>query len=79
MSLVVGVRCSFRGKDAGSVRMRGDTGATEDAASGRAARPGGSAIFRQVLLNYAAGTAAVSGAGSAAAFQTLFSPLCMYA
>ena len=40
MALVVGVRWSFRGKDAGSVRMRSYTGATEDAASGRAARPG---------------------------------------
>jgi hypothetical protein len=44
MSLVVGVRWSFRGKDAGSVRIRSDTGATEDAASGRAARPGGTAL-----------------------------------
>jgi 2-amino-4-hydroxy-6-hydroxymethyldihydropteridine diphosphokinase len=43
MSLVTGVRWSFRGKDAGSVRIRSDTRATEDAASGRAARPGGSA------------------------------------
>ena len=48
--LVVGVCCSFRGKDAGSVRMRSYTGATEDAASGRAARPGGTALFRQALL-----------------------------
>ena len=41
MSLVVGVRWSFRGKDAGSVRvtMTRSVGATEDAASGRAARP----------------------------------------
>ena len=31
MSLVAGVRWSFRGKDAGSVRMRSYTGATEDA------------------------------------------------
>ncbi len=30
--------------------MRSYTGATEDAASGRAARPGGSAAFRQALL-----------------------------
>ncbi len=44
MSFVVGVRWSFRGKDAGSVRMRSDTGATEDAASGRAARPGGTTL-----------------------------------
>ncbi len=49
-SLVAGVRCSFRGKDAGSVRIRSDTGATEDAASGRAARLGGSAMLRQALL-----------------------------
>jgi hypothetical protein len=34
MSLVVGVRWSFRGKDAGSVRMRSYTGATEDAVLG---------------------------------------------
>ena len=38
MSLVAGVRCSFRGKDAGSADS-GAIGATEDAASGRAARP----------------------------------------
>src|SRR5262245_3009201 len=50
-SLVAGVRWSFRGKDAGSVRMRSYTGATEDAASGRAARPSGSALFRQALLS----------------------------
>jgi hypothetical protein len=49
-SLVVGVRCSFRGKDAGSVRIRSDTGAPEDAGSGRAARAHGSASFRQALL-----------------------------
>jgi hypothetical protein len=30
--------------------MRSYTGATEDAASGRAARPGGTAMFRQALL-----------------------------
>ena len=42
MSLVVGVRCSFRGKDAGSADS-GSIGATEDAALGRAARPGDSA------------------------------------
>jgi hypothetical protein len=45
MSLVVGVRCSFRGKDAGSVRMRSYTGATEDAASRRPARPGGTRLI----------------------------------
>ena len=45
MSLVAGVRWSFRGKDAGSLRMRSHTGATEDAASGRAARPGGTAVI----------------------------------
>src|SRR5206468_3135665 len=37
-SLVVGVRWSFRGKDAGSPDSSA-IGATEDAASGRAARP----------------------------------------
>jgi hypothetical protein len=36
MALVVGVRWSFRGKDAGSVRTESSTDATEDAASGRA-------------------------------------------
>src|SRR5438093_4752001 len=41
-SLVAGVRCSFRGKDAGSADSSA-IGATEDAASGRAARPGGTA------------------------------------
>jgi hypothetical protein len=45
MPFVVGVRCSFRGKDAGSVRILCDTGATEDAASGRAARPGGTRLY----------------------------------
>ena len=39
MSLVAGVRCSFRGKDAGSSRA-GSPWATENAASGRAAPPG---------------------------------------
>jgi hypothetical protein len=34
MSLVVGVRWSFRGKDAGSVRSERATGATEDAVLG---------------------------------------------
>src|SRR5205807_132646 len=33
-SLVVGVRWTLPGKDAGSVRIRSDTGATEDAALG---------------------------------------------
>jgi hypothetical protein len=54
MSLVAGVRWSFRGKDAGSLRIRSDTGATEDAASGRAAPPGDAALFRQALLERAA-------------------------
>jgi hypothetical protein len=40
--LVAGVRWSVPGKDAGSARI-GNTGATEDAARGRPARPGGSA------------------------------------
>jgi hypothetical protein len=31
--------------------MRSYTGASEDAASGRAARPGGTAMFRQALLS----------------------------
>jgi hypothetical protein len=34
MVLVAGVRWSFRGKDAGSVRIEVDTGATEDAVLG---------------------------------------------
>jgi hypothetical protein len=34
MVLVAGVRWSFRDKDAGSVRIEVDTGATEDAALG---------------------------------------------
>jgi hypothetical protein len=34
MSLVPGVRWSFRGKDAGSVRSHSGTGATEDAVLG---------------------------------------------
>ena len=34
MSLVVGVRWSFRGKNAGSARSRSATGATEDAVLG---------------------------------------------
>ena len=42
MSLVAGVRWSFRGKDTGSADS-GSMGATEDATSGRAARPGDSA------------------------------------
>ena len=48
MSLVAGVRCLFRGKDAGSADS-GAIGATEDAASGRAARPGGSADIPPTL------------------------------
>jgi hypothetical protein len=40
MPFVAGVRWTFRGKDAGSVDS-GSIGATEDAASGRPARPGG--------------------------------------
>jgi hypothetical protein len=43
MMLVVRVRCSFPGKDAGSARIQCDTGATEDAAWGGAARLGGTA------------------------------------
>jgi hypothetical protein len=34
MALVAGVRCSAPGKDAGSARIRSDTGATVDAALG---------------------------------------------
>jgi hypothetical protein len=37
------VRWAVRGKDAGSARIRSDTGATEDAASRRPARPGDTA------------------------------------
>ena len=44
MMLVAGVRCSSRGKNAGSANS-GAIGVTEDAASGRAALPGGSAII----------------------------------
>ena len=44
VALVAGVRWSFRGKDAGSADSRA-IGATEDAASGRAARPGDSAAI----------------------------------
>ena len=43
IALVARVRCSFPGKDAGSVRILVIRGATEDAAWGRAARPGGTA------------------------------------
>ena len=43
------MRWSFRGKDAGSADSSAIE-ATEDAASGRAARPGGTAAFRQTLL-----------------------------
>jgi hypothetical protein len=38
-----------RGKDAGRARI-GNTSATEDAASRRRARPGGSGVYRQTLL-----------------------------
>ena len=40
MPFVDGVRCSFRGEDAGNADSQA-IGTTEDAASGRAARPGG--------------------------------------
>ena len=50
MSLVVGVRWSFRGKDAGSLDSSA-IGATEDAASGRAALPDDTATFRRTLLS----------------------------
>ena len=55
MSLVAGVRCSFRGKDAGSPRA-GSPWATADAASERAARPGGSADISPNPPNYAQGS-----------------------
>jgi trehalose 6-phosphate phosphatase len=45
-SLVAGPRCSFRGKDAGSPDSSA-IGATEGAASGRAARPDDTAAFSQ--------------------------------
>jgi hypothetical protein len=51
MLFVVGVRCSFRGKNAGSADSRA-IGATEDTASGRAARPDGTTVFRRTLLDY---------------------------
>ena len=41
MALVVGVRWPFGGKDAGSLPIAEAIGATEDAASGRPAPPGG--------------------------------------
>jgi hypothetical protein len=40
MPLVVRARWSFRGKDAGSVRMRSYTGATEDAVLGASSAVG---------------------------------------
>jgi hypothetical protein len=43
MALVAGVRCSFPGKDAGSVRIHCDTGATEDAVLGASSAPGDTA------------------------------------
>ena len=51
-SLVVGVRWSFRGKDAGSADSSAIE-ATEDAASGRAARPDGQRSFHQTLAKEA--------------------------
>jgi hypothetical protein len=59
MLFVVGVRWSFRGKDAGSADSRA-IGATEDAASGRAARPDGTTVFRQTLLGAALGEPAAA-------------------
>ena len=51
MVLVAGVRWSFRGKDAGSVRIELDTDATEDAVLGASsAARGPSPLFRQTLL-----------------------------
>ncbi len=44
MLLVAGVRWSFRGKNAGRLNAC-SIGPTEDAASGRAARPGGIALY----------------------------------
>jgi hypothetical protein len=41
------VRWAVRGKDAGSVRIRRHTGATEDAASRRPARPGGTGFIAE--------------------------------
>ena len=40
MPLVVRACWSFRGKDAGSVRIRSDTGATEDAVLGASSAAG---------------------------------------
>jgi hypothetical protein len=45
MSLVLGVRWSFRGKDAGSVRIRSDTGATEDAVLGASSAARGHSVI----------------------------------
>ena len=54
-SLVVGVRWTLPGKDAGSVRIRSDTGATEDAALGASGRgPSAQQMFRRPLLGDAA-------------------------
>jgi hypothetical protein len=50
MLFVVGARCSFRGKDAGSADSPA-IGATEDPASGRAARPDGTTAFRRSVRN----------------------------
>jgi perosamine synthetase len=44
------VRSVVQGKDAGSVRIRRDTGATEDAALRRRARPGGSGVIPKPVL-----------------------------
>ena len=49
MPFVAGVRWAFRRKDAGRVDSR-EIDATEDAASGRPARPGGTTCIRQSLL-----------------------------
>ena len=44
MLLVTGVRCSFPGGTQGA-SISVDMGATEDGARGRAARPGGTAMY----------------------------------
>ena len=65
-SLVAGVRCSSRGEDAGSTES-GAIGATEDAASGRAARSSGIAdVFVNPPRPTGAPRASSDGPGSSA-------------
>jgi hypothetical protein len=52
MLFVAGVRWASCCKDAGSARIRSDTGATEDAAARRSARPGGTTNILQDSPNF---------------------------